>query len=304
MILGNDTLGIKVCIGDEVKKKAPRLDYFQARRFFCSLYAFSAAAILRRRHAGVFFEVFAEERLVGEVELLRNLLYAFLRVAQQHTQFDGDVRVDPLVRRALRHRLDGFGEILWRYAELLGVPAHAALRTEVLLHELYELCEYLLGACVAALVLCLHTVDDVREFVRHGEEHSLHHLAAEVVLWLVNLRFYAEECLVYEVGALLRQSEYGVVACEEEERRQLVYALYRLVEELVVDEYAYAAAVGRERTVVHRAALVDDDKVAGLNVVLHRVDVVAHVAFEAHGEQKTLHAARFARNGYLRHFVE
>ena len=52
MILGNDTLGIKVCIGDvslnfitflrylmaqksdEVKKKAPRLDYFQARRFF------------------------------------------------------------------------------------------------------------------------------------------------------------------------------------------------------------------------------------------------------------------------------
>ena len=83
-----------------------------------------------------------------------------------------------------------------------------------------------------------------------------------------------------------------------------MYALYRLVEELVVDEYAYAAAVGRERAVVHRAALVDDDKVAGLNVVLHRVDVVAHVAFEAHGEQKTLHAARFARNGYLRHFVE
>ena len=66
---------------DEVKKKAPRLDYFQARRFFCSLYAFSAAAILRRRHAGVFFEVFAEERLVGEVQFLRNLLDAFLRIA-------------------------------------------------------------------------------------------------------------------------------------------------------------------------------------------------------------------------------
>ena len=92
----------------------------------------------------------------------------------------------------------------------------------------------------------------------------MHHLAAEVVLWLVNLRLYAEECLVDEVEALLRQSEHGVVACEEKERRQLVYALYRLVEELVVDEYAYAAAVGRERTVVHRAALVDDDEVAGL----------------------------------------
>ena len=62
-------------------KKAPRLDYFQARRFFCSLYALSAAAILRRRHAGVFLEVFAEERLVGEVQFLRNLLDAFLRVA-------------------------------------------------------------------------------------------------------------------------------------------------------------------------------------------------------------------------------
>ena len=268
------------------------------------LYDFSTATILRRRHAGVFFEVFAEERLVGEVQLLRNLLNALLRVAQQHTQLDGDVRVDPLVGRALRYGFDCLGEILWRYAELLRVPTHAALRAEVLLDELYELREYLLGTCVATIVLRLHAVDDVRQLVCHGEEHRLHHLAAEAVLWFVNLRLYAEECLVDEVEALLRKAEYGVVACEEEERRQLVNALYRLVEEFVVDEYAYAATVGRERAVVNRATLVDDDEVAGLNVVLHRVDVVAHGATQAHGKQQTLHTAWLARNGYLRHFVE
>ena len=280
------------------------MEIISKRGGFCLLYDFSAASILRRRHAGVFFEVFAEERLVGEVQLLRNLLNALLRVAQQHTQLDGDVRVDPLVGRALRYGFDCLGEILWRYAELLRVPTHAALRAEVLLDEFDELREYLLGTCVATIVLRLHAVDDVREFVRHGEEHRLHHLAAETVLGLVYLRLYAEEGLVDEVEALFRQSEYGVVACEEEERRQLVNALYRLVEELVVDEYAYAATVGRERAVVDRPALVDDYEVAGLNVVLHRVDIVAHGASQAHGKQQTLHTAWLARNGYLRHFVE
>ena len=271
---------------------------------FCLLYDFSTATILRRRHAGVFFEVFAEERLVGEVQLLRNLLNALLRVAQQHTQLDGDVRVDPLVGRALRYGFDCLGEILWRYAELLRVPTHAALRAEVLLDEFYELREYLLGTCVATIVLRLHAVDDVRQLVCHGEEHRLHHLATETVLWFIYLRLHAEECLVYEVGAFLRKAEHGVVACEEEERREFVNALYRLVEEFVVDEYAYAATVGRERAVVDRPALVDDDEVAGLNVVLHRVDVVAHGATQAHSKQQTLHTAWLARNGYLRHFVE
>ena len=54
-------------------------------------------------------EEFSKETLVGEVQILRNLLDALIRIFQQQTQFQHDIVVYPLVGRSLADGIDGFG---------------------------------------------------------------------------------------------------------------------------------------------------------------------------------------------------
>ena len=83
-----------------------------------------------------------------------------------------------------------------------------------------------------------------------------------------------------------------MIAGEEEERGQFVDALYGVLEEVVIDEYADGLAVGREGIVIRHAALADDDDVAGTYGMRHRIDEIAGMALHAHGEEEALHAAR------------
>ena len=89
----------------------------------------------------MFLEVFAKERLVGEVQLLRDLLDAHRRIFQQDAHLQRDVVVNPFVGGTTADLLDGLGEVFRRDAHLLGIPADAALCAEIALDEADELCE-------------------------------------------------------------------------------------------------------------------------------------------------------------------
>ena len=68
-------------------------------------------------------------------------------------------------------------------------------------------------------------------------------------------------------------------------------ALYRLLEEVIVDNNAYATTIWRHATVIRHASLMDNDKVAWLYHMLHRIDKVACRPTQTKGEKQALHAA-------------
>lgn len=67
-------------------------------------------------------EIFAEERLVGEIEVFGDFLYALRRVLELYSQFEGHIFVYPVVWRATADGLHGLGEVFWCDAEALGIP--------------------------------------------------------------------------------------------------------------------------------------------------------------------------------------
>ena len=91
-------------------------------------------------------EVFAQERLVGEVQLVGYLLDVLGRVLQQHTHFQNDIVVNPVSGCTLRYLLDDFREILGGDAQLFGIPADAAFVAEVQFQEADELRKEGVGA--------------------------------------------------------------------------------------------------------------------------------------------------------------
>ena len=80
----------------------------------------AALPIFRRRHADMLFEVFAQEALVGEVEVVSDLLDALRCVFQQVAELQRHVGVDPLVGCLVADLLDDLGEILRGDAQLQG----------------------------------------------------------------------------------------------------------------------------------------------------------------------------------------
>ena len=76
--------------------------------------------VLRRRHARIALEVAAEERLVGEIEVIGDLLDAHVRVFEQRLGFEDDVAVDPFRHRFAADAFDERREVFGRDAELPG----------------------------------------------------------------------------------------------------------------------------------------------------------------------------------------
>ena len=97
----------------------------------------------------MFLEIFAKERLVGEVHLLCYRFNVLGRILQHDAQFECHVVVYPFVGRALADVLHHLRQVFRRDAELLGIPADASLVLAVLFHHVYELGEDDVGACLA-----------------------------------------------------------------------------------------------------------------------------------------------------------
>lgn len=162
-------------------------------------------------------EIFAEERLVGEIEVFGNFLYALRRVLELHAQFEGHIFVYPVVWRTAADGLHGLGEVFWCDAEALGIPRHAALGSEVLLHQTDELCEDRLGTGLLALVALLHSIHHMADVIYHGSHEGAHHVSAEVVVGGLHFCLYDTEICHEGFHFFGRKFENGMTAGEEEE---------------------------------------------------------------------------------------
>lgn len=162
-------------------------------------------------------EIFAEERLVGEIEVFGDFLYALRRVLELHAQFEGHVFVYPFVWRAVADGLHGLREVLGCDAESLGIPRHAALGSEVLLHQTDELCEDRLRTGLLAFVTLLHSIHHMADVVYHSCHKGAHHVSAEVVVGGLHFMLYDTEICHKGFHFFGREFENGMAAGEEEE---------------------------------------------------------------------------------------
>lgn len=162
-------------------------------------------------------EIFAEERLVGEIEVFGDFLYALRRVLELHTQFEGHVFVYPFVWRAVADGLHGLREVFGCDAEALGIPGHAALGSEVLLHQTDELCEDRLCTGLLAFVALLHSIHHMADIIDHGSHEGTYHISAEMVVGGLHFLLYDTEICHESLHFFGREFENGMAAGEEEE---------------------------------------------------------------------------------------
>ena len=94
-------------------------------------------------------EVFAEERLVGEIQVIGDLLNAHRGVFQQVLGFEHDVVVDPLDGRPAAGLADERRQVFGRQVQLSGVEAHRSLLRVVFAQNIHELAEILVVAAAA-----------------------------------------------------------------------------------------------------------------------------------------------------------
>ena len=92
------------------------------------------------------FEEFVEDRLVGEVEFIDDLLDGGVGILQHVLGLEDHEGVDPVGGAAAAGLLYQFRQIFRRQAELVGVERHAAFAVVVLGDELDEAVEKLLEA--------------------------------------------------------------------------------------------------------------------------------------------------------------
>ena len=97
--------------------------------------------ILLRRHTRHPFEELAEERRVGEVQLVGYLIGEQVAVLQQYFGFEDDGLVDPLHDGASADVADDGTQVAGRQAEAVGVEGSGTLRFAVLVDQRDESAE-------------------------------------------------------------------------------------------------------------------------------------------------------------------
>ena len=179
----------------------------------------------------MFLEEFSEKALVGEVQILCNLLDTLRGVLQQYPQFKGHVVIDPFVGCATAGALDCFRQVLWRDVKLRGIPANTTLMTVILLNEFDEVGEDGVGTCMW-FVIVLYPIDDVAQIVEHRQQQGLDQILAEMVSLIEDLLFDDLKVLLEGIYLLLFQTHNGVLTGEEEERTDVADVLNNLSEEM------------------------------------------------------------------------
>lgn len=176
------------------------------------------AAELLGRHAHAPLEVLAEERRVGEVELVGDLLDGELPVRlEQVLGVQDDRVVDPPRRAVARDAAHDRREVFGRDAEPAGVVADLALAVVVLRDEKEKLPEHRFLTCLRAHRQRFAVAVDVEDLVVDHHRQVTGDLGAVGVAVGFEL---AEHAAVFEHAAQrgVVERDAGVVLDEEEER--------------------------------------------------------------------------------------
>ena len=239
-------------------------------------------------------EIFSHERLVGKMQLVAYLLDVLGGIAQLYTNLQDDIAVYPLVGGALADLLDNLREVLRGDAELLGIPADTPFVPVVLLQQTDELRKDGIGTFLGLGPLLLYAPDDVAHVVEHSQQQGLHQVRPIVVIAVGHL--FADGLVVVAIDLYLagRQLYHRVVGREDQQRRDVLDVLYKVVVERRRYHDAQTLKVWRRHVVVDDMPFRDEQQVAGFHHLLARINAVLGASLLAQGHEDEVQPGRLA----------
>lgn len=258
-----------------------------------------AFAERRRAYPDMFLEEFAQKTLIGEVQILRNLLNTLVRVLQQQAQFQHHIVVNPLVWSALTDGFDGFGEIFWRNTKLCGIPTDAPFLLEMVAHEADIVEKDHFSTRKALGFYHLIAIDHVAHVIDKRLHERADQLATEVMLGLHDLRYHRIEIARKHFDLPFSQREDRMKPRKEEKRVQIADTRDDIVEEIVGKHDGNTVAIVRRKEVFDQLSLSNDDHIAWIDAKSLRIHGVTGLSPSAERKEKALHPARLPRHGHL-----
>lgn len=175
------------------------------------------------RHAHAAFEVLDEERRIGKVELVGDLLNGEMMVRFQQVFRVQDHRmVDPPSRAVPRYAVYDRGEVFGRYAELVGVESDFAFIGVMLRNQNEELTEHRLLPRLGAHSQRFAVLIDVEDFVI---EHHRHMTGDLFTVGMAVLFEFSEHPAIFEHAfeRTLFDRDAGIVLDVEKQRGRRRY---------------------------------------------------------------------------------
>ncbi len=220
-------------------------------------------------------EEFAKKTLVGEVQILRNLLDTLVRILQQQAQFQHNIVVNPLVWRAFADGFDGLGEVFGGDAKLVGIPTDAPFLLEMVTNETDIIEKHYLAPRKALFLHHLIAVDYVAHVIDERLHERADQLAAEVMFGLQYLRYDGIDVSREHFHLSFCQRKDGMQAGKEEECVEITDAGDDIVEEIIRDHNRYAVTIVGREEVFHHLSFSNDDHIAPLDLRIFAVYRVA-----------------------------
>ena len=172
----------------------------------------------RRRHARMALEVFAEERLVGKIQVIGDLLNAHGGIFEQCLGLDDHVVVDPLRNRQPADPFYERREVFGRDAELSGIEPHAAFGAVVFAQQVRELLEIFFGMLRGVVV------EDVPDLVDRRGNQPVDDIVREMGFFAPGFTLDLRDETAYRVAFLVRERQAGV-GCELQEKLEQVFCV-------------------------------------------------------------------------------
>ena len=162
-------------------------------------------------------EILPEERLVGEMQMLGNLLDAHGRVLQQYPHLKRHEVIYPLIGCPSAHLFHRLRQIFGCDAQLLPIPAHPPFLSEVLLHQFNERGKDSLSPGLPLVIGLLQSVNRITDIIDHCHHDRPYHIGPEMVILLVHLIF---QCPEIEINILHFDIVQGETGCVREKRNK------------------------------------------------------------------------------------
>ena len=118
----------------------------------------------------MFLEVFAKERLVGEVHLFGYLFDALGGALHHDAQLQHHIVVNPAIGCPLAYFLDNLRQIFGCNSQLTRIPGDTTLRTAVIFHQFDKARENVFCSFLGLDANLLELVDDITQVVEHCQQ--------------------------------------------------------------------------------------------------------------------------------------
>ena len=249
-------------------------------------------------------KVFAEERLIGEVQLVGYLLNALLGRFQHGFRFQNHQAVNPLARRLSTHLFHHGGKMLRGKEHLVSIIRHAPLLFIVFGNIPYEAFKQIFLAAFRSTLLSGMPLIDVVYLVEQSQQQSLRNLLAVRVVFQLHLAPQERVIFLERLQLVGGDIDARPLLYHEKHGKQLLHGRYHQIHEISGHRYKAAGEIIGTFALLHDLLGQDDTKHSLFHFIFLQVDVHLTPAFPADSKAGGVQARRIWRKRNIPYIIK